>query len=112
MNPIEAYTCKQCGKTFYPRHARCPGCKAEDFNAVILEGTAKLLTFTRAHQLSLAFTERYITLGIVEFENGARALGRLLVDDPRVGMKLRAELGTVSRYGYQTREGLTFIEQE
>lgn len=111
MAHIEAYVCKKCGRTAYPRHARCPGCGAGDFDALPLEGTAKLLTFTRAHQLSLAFTERYITLGIVEFENGARALGRLLVDEPLIGMKLRAELGTVSRHGYETREGLTFIGQ-
>lgn len=111
MAPIEAYVCRSCGKTVYPRHARCPACGANDFDAVTLEGTATLLTFTRAHQLSLAFTERYITLGIVEFENGARALGRLFVDEPRIGMKLRAELSTVSKHGYETREGLVFVKQ-
>lgn len=112
MPPIEAYACKSCGRKVYPRHTHCPSCGGSDFDVLPLEGGATLLTFTRVHQLSLAFTERYITIGIVEFDNGARATGRLFVDEPRIGMKLRAEYRAVSTHGYETREGLAFVEQQ
>jgi uncharacterized OB-fold protein len=58
--------------------------------------------------LSLAYHERFITLGIVEFENGCRALGRILVDEPRIGMTLKSELGPVRQDGYQEIRGLCF----
>jgi uncharacterized OB-fold protein len=108
MTQIQGYICKACGFKTYPRHARCPSCGKREFNAVELEGTAKLLTFTRVHMLSLAYTERFITLGIVEFASGFRALGRLLVDEPRTGMKLKAEMGVVRDDGGEKTTGLTF----
>jgi uncharacterized OB-fold protein len=108
MTPIEGFICKACGFKSYPRHARCPSCGKTEFDAAPLQGKAKLLTFTRVHMLSLAYTERFITLGIVEFDSGFRALGKLLVDEPRVGMKLKAEIGTVRAEGGDKVTGLCF----
>jgi uncharacterized OB-fold protein len=60
--------------------------------------------------LSLAYTERYITLGIVEFADGTRAMGRLYVDEPEMGMKLKAEIGTVKVDGLIEHKGLRLTE--
>ena len=94
----------------YPHHTCCPSCGETDLDTIPLEGTAKLLTFTRVYNLSLAFTERFITIGIVEFESGARALGRLAVDEPWIGMKLRGEIAPVRKDDYEEREGFWFRE--
>lgn len=108
MAEINASVCKGCGAVAYPQHKCCKACGKTKFGQVPLEGSATLLTFTRVYNLSLAFDERYITLGIVEFENGARALGRLAVDEPRIGMKLSAYVAPVRTEGYETYEGLWF----
>jgi uncharacterized OB-fold protein len=105
---IAASVCKACGTISYPQRKCCKSCGKTEFEKVPLEGTATLLTFTRVYNLSLAFEERYITLGIVEFGNGARALGRLAVDDPRTGMKLSAYVAPVRTESYKTFDGLWF----
>ena len=69
-----------------------------------------MLTFTRVHMLSLAYTDRFITLGIVEFDDGTRALGRLDVDEPRIGMKVRAEIAAVGKQDYEEVKGFRFSE--
>jgi uncharacterized OB-fold protein len=108
MGHIQASVCKGCGSAAYPPHRRCRACGATDFDALPLEGEAVLLTFTRVYNLSLAFEDRYITLGIVEFGSGARALGRLDVDEPEIGMRLSASVAPVRTEGYDTYEGLWF----
>jgi uncharacterized OB-fold protein len=110
MTTLEGFICKACGYKTYPRHARCPSCGKREFDTATLEGTAKLLTFTRVHMLSLAYTERFITLGIVEFGSGFKALGRLLVDEPKIGMKLKTEIGPVRVEDGDKVVGLCFRE--
>lgn len=105
---ITGSVCKACGAIAYPQRRCCKSCGKNEFGKVPLEGRATLLTFTRVYNLSLAFEERYITLGIVEFENGARALGRLAIDDPRTGMKVTAYVAPVRTEGYRTFDGLWF----
>lgn len=108
MAEINASVCKGCGAVAYPQHRCCRACGKTKFDTVPLGGDAELLTFTRVYNLSLAFEDRYITLGIVEFENGSRALGRLAVDEPEIGMKLSAYIAPVRTEGYDTYEGLWF----
>jgi uncharacterized OB-fold protein len=108
MAEIHASVCKGCGAVAYPRHRCCKACGKTRFESVPLEGNATLLTFTRVYNLSLAFDERFITLGIVEFEGGVRALGRLDVDEPKISMKLSAYVAPVRTEGYETYEGLWF----
>jgi hypothetical protein len=81
-------------------------CGKTDFETGGFEGPAILLTFTRVHALSLAYTDRYITLGIVEFADGTRALGRLDVDEPEIGMKLKTGAGVVRTDGLTETECL------
>ena len=108
MNGIHKNICESCGRPSYPCHARCPSCGASAFAAKDFEGTAKLLTFTRVHALSLAYSDLYITLGIVEFTDGTRALGRLDVEEPEIGMELKPEIGIVRTDGITDTEGLRF----
>ena len=110
MAGTEQFICKACGAKTYPRHARCPSCGAADFDSATIGGTATLVTFTRVHALSLAYTERFITLGIVEYQSGLRGLGRLYVDEPRIGMSLRTEMGIVGTMNYEDVIGLCFRE--
>jgi uncharacterized OB-fold protein len=108
MAGIEQFICKACGAKTYPRHTACPSCGATDFDSLILEGTATLVTFTRVHALSLAYTERFITVGIVEYQGGLRALGRLYVDEPRIGMSLETYAGIVRTEDSEETVGLCF----
>ena len=78
---IVAYKCKKCGKLHYPFHDRCLACKGREFDKVKPQGNARLLTFTRIYNLPWGFDQRYLTIGVVEFENGVRAMGQIKADE-------------------------------
>ncbi len=89
---IVAFRCKQCGKLHYPFHDRCLACKGREFETVKPQGTARLLAFTRIYNLPWGFDQRYLTIGVVEFENGVRAMGQIQADeaaDLKTGMVLQ-----------------------
>ena len=90
---IVAYKCKKCGKLHFPYHDRCLACKSREFTQVKPEGAARLITFTRIYNLPWGFDQRYLTIGVVEFENGVRAMGQIQVDekyDLKPGESMRA----------------------
>jgi hypothetical protein len=89
--PITAYKCKKCGKLHYPFHDRCLACRGREFEPVKAKGKTKLLTFTRIYNLPWGFDQRYLTIGVVQFENGVKAMGQIDVDesyDLKLGMVL------------------------
>jgi uncharacterized OB-fold protein len=89
---IIAYRCKKCGKLHYPFHDRCLACKHREFETVQAEGKAKLITFTRIYNLPWGFDQRYLTIGVVEFGNGVKAMGQIDVDenyDLKIGATLQ-----------------------
>jgi uncharacterized protein len=89
---IVAYKCKKCGKLHYPFHDRCLACKGREFDKVKPEGDVKLLTFTRIYNLPWGFDVRYLIIGVGEFENGVRAMGRINVDESyplEIGMVMK-----------------------
>lgn len=101
---VYAYKCPECGILDYPAPMICKKCSARrDPSGVIfsaweqvpLEGKCELLGWTRVWALPEGFDIKYLLFGIVEFENGLRASGRLLVDDPETGMELMAKVGVV-----------------
>jgi uncharacterized protein len=100
---ITAYKCLNCGKLHYPFHDRCLACKSREFEEVKPQGMTKLLTFTRIYNLPWGFDQRYLIIGVVEFENGIRAMGRIEVDESyplQTGMILVPSWGNVRiRYG-------------
>jgi uncharacterized OB-fold protein len=94
MKEIElvAYKCKQCGKIHYPFHDRCMSCKSREFEEVKPEGNAKLLTFTQIFNLPWGFDERFLIIGVAEFENGVKAMGQIKADATdrlKLGMKMK-----------------------
>ena len=108
-NPVEkevyAYKCPKCGTLYYPVPMICRKCHNrrdpsgmlfDTWDRVPLGGLrGKLLTWTRLYALPTGFFERYLHFGIVELENGLRASGRLLVEDPEIGMELVAKVGLI-----------------
>ena len=55
----------------------------------------KLLTWTRVYNLPTGYDEPYLMFGIVELENGLRASGRLIIEEPQSGMEVVAKVGLV-----------------
>jgi len=100
---IVAFKCKKCGKLHYPFHDRCLKCKGREFDPVKPQGNVKLLTFTRIYNLPWGFDQRYLTIGVVEFENGVRAMGQIKADekdDLKIGMAMIPSWGPVRvQYG-------------
>ena len=74
---ITAYKCKSCGKLHYPYHDRCLSCRKRDFEEVKPSGNAKLITYTAIFNLPWGFDERYLIMGVAEFENNIKAMGQI-----------------------------------
>lgn len=104
--------CKKCGYRRYPEdHAELFWSKKnyKSWKKVPLEGRCKLLTFTRLWALPVGFDEHAtLMLGVVEFDNGVRALGQLDVAEPTLGMALNATPGVIKRYPTHEEWGLHF----
>lgn len=109
--PIFAYKCKKCGKLHYPFHDRCLSCKGREFEPIKPEGNAKLLTYTAIFNLPWGFDQRFLIIGIAEFENKVRAMGQINVDSAdhlRLGMKLRPTWAPIRVQYEQDVYGLKF----
>jgi len=89
---ITAYKCKKCGRVMYPWHDRCLKCKGREFDEIEmpLPATGKLLTYSQLFALPWRYDLRFLTIGVVEFQNGVRAMGQLKTPDVKVGMKVKA----------------------
>ena len=79
--PIVGFQCKKCGKLHYPFHDRCLSCRGREFTPVKPQGKARLLTFTRIYNLPWGFDQRYLTIGVAQFENGIKAMGQIAADE-------------------------------
>ncbi|MHA2390531.1 MAG: Zn-ribbon domain-containing OB-fold protein [Promethearchaeota archaeon] len=87
---IEWKKCKNCGFLQYNSHIRCLQCKHERFETIVASGSCKLLTYTilKAPPSEFRINPSY-ALGIVEFENGVKALGQITSQENlKVGMEL------------------------
>ena len=96
---ILGYKCQTCGTIHYPAPMICSKCSTrrdpvtgKRWETFPMEGQATLLTWTRAWNLPEGYNVKNLLFGIVQFENGLRASGRLQVDDPKVGMTLTAKV--------------------
>ena len=99
---ITAYKCKKCGRIHYPKHERCLSCKHREFEEIKPEGNAKLLTFTQIFNLPWGFDERFLIIGVGQFENGVKAMGQIKAEDAadlQTGMMMQASWEPV-RYVY------------
>jgi uncharacterized OB-fold protein len=96
---ILGYKCQTCGMLHYPAPMICSKCSTRrdpvtgrKWETFPLEGPVTLLTWTRVWNLPEGYNVKYLLFGIVEFENGLRASGRLGVDEPKIGMKLNTRV--------------------
>lgn len=96
---ILGYKCLTCGAIHYPAPMICSKCSTrrdpvtgKKWETFTMGGPVTLLTWTRVWNLPEGYNVKYLLFGIVEFENGLRASGRLRVDDPKIGMKLNARV--------------------
>jgi hypothetical protein len=83
--------CKKCGFIQHQAHLRCLNCKNESFEDIKTKGTCKLISYTILHAPPKEFRDRKsYPLGIVEFNNGVRALGQLTEEkNLKIGMELK-----------------------
>ena len=113
MKEIElvAYQCKKCGKVHYPFHDRCLACKGREFEKIKPQGNAKLLTFTQIFNLPWGFDERFLIIGVAEFENGVKAMGQIKadsIDGLKLGMTLKPSWEPVRKQAGENVFGLKF----
>ena len=108
MSETTAYRCKACGLVMFPRHSRCLHCGGREFEESELAEKGELLTYTDIWSLPWGIDERSRLIGIVQLENGVKAMGLLKTEEPRLGMKLKASWKPVRVIGGQEVYGLTF----
>ena len=90
--PIKAYRCKKCGRLHYPFHDRCLDCRSREFEPVPFPPKARLLTYTAIFNLPWGFDQRFLVIGVAEFDNGVKAMGQIKVesvDELRPGMAVK-----------------------
>lgn len=89
--------CKKCGYLQHSSHVRCIKCKNNTFETIEAKGPCVLLTYTILNAPPMEFRDKKsIALGVVEFENGIKALGQINpIEDLSIGMKLNPEYGKI-----------------
>ena len=108
MKTITAYKCTNCGQVMYPRHERCLNCNEREFKEIYPTKKGKLLTYTVVNELPWGIDERARVLGVVEFDNGIRALGLIKSDRVKTGMKLTTGWDEVRYMNGERIYGLVF----
>ncbi|MCG8400721.1 MAG: Zn-ribbon domain-containing OB-fold protein [Firmicutes bacterium] len=69
--------CKSCAQSYFPPRADCPGCLGGDMEWLKIEGTGRLISYTRANYAPTGFeADVPYTLALVDF-NGIKVFGRL-----------------------------------
>jgi uncharacterized OB-fold protein len=83
--------CEKCGYIQHISHRRCLNCKHNKFKIINPSGKCKLLTYTILTAPPAEFRNKpSYALGVVEFENGVRALGQLTTEQNlKTGMELK-----------------------
>ena len=108
---ITAFKCMKCGRIHYPFHDRCLECKNREFEKIKPQGNAKLLTYTAIYNLPWGFDQRFLIIGVAEFENKVKAMGQIKadsVDDLKLGMKVRPSWESVRVEAGEDVFGLKF----
>ncbi|MFX1411920.1 MAG: Zn-ribbon domain-containing OB-fold protein [Promethearchaeota archaeon] len=83
--------CDTCEFLQHKSHLRCLNCKANKFTLIEASGECKLITFTILNSPPAEFRDKpSYALGIVEFENGIKAIGQISPQENlKTGMKLK-----------------------
>lgn len=124
---VYASQCPECGQLHYPAVMRCKKCgyrrypeeevekywKRKGYKSwkrVPLGGPCKLLSYTNLWALPIGFDQRNLSFGLVKFKNGVRASGQLLVDKPKIGMKLNTKIGEIKEFSGKVYYGFQFVK--
>ena len=85
-----AKKCKKCGFIQHEDHIRCLKCKNDTFDMIEAQGDCTLITYTILNAPPMEFRDKpSYALGVVQFENGIKALGQIeSIKNLKVGMKL------------------------
>lgn len=110
MEKMTGVKCKSCGRVFYPKRSNCLSCMSGDIEEVELGDGCKLLTYTKLYAVPLGVDRIPLVLGIVEFENGARATGQIEADHVQIGMQLKPVWGHLRRIGRMEVFGFKFTQ--
>lgn len=88
---IEWKKCLNCGYLQHKSHLRCLNCKNTHFELVEACGRCTLINFTLLKAVPAEFLDREsYALGVVEFENGIKALGQITIKkNLKIGMSLK-----------------------
>lgn len=86
----KAFKCKNCGRVTYPRRVCCLGCDHREFEEIPFTDECTLITFSQVYQLPWGITERYLTIGICQFDNQVKAMGLITTPDVKVGQRMKA----------------------
>jgi uncharacterized OB-fold protein len=108
---IYGYKCKRCGHVQYPYRTVCQHCHDNDhneFDIVPLAKKGKLVTFTHLYNPPADFEMVFLTLGIVELEDGHCITGQLKIDKPKIGMKVTGNVELVRHDEYNKSYGMVF----
>ena len=83
--------CNNCGFLQHITHLRCLICKNENFSLIEASNSCKLLSYTILKAPPAEFQDKKsYALGIVEFDNGIRALGQITTEDNlKIGMHMK-----------------------
>ena len=83
--------CNRCEFLQHPSHLRCLNCKNDEFTFIESTGNCTLFTYTITKAPPSEFWDKKsYALGIVEFENGIKALGQLVTQENlRIGISLK-----------------------
>lgn len=104
---MRAFRCDNCGTIRLKKHVRCPKCRKKEFQEVTLE-EGRLLSFTKLKAIPEGVERSTLVLGIVEFLNGAKAMGQIESEEPEIGMKLIPKHAKLRRIQGQEVFGFTF----
>jgi uncharacterized OB-fold protein len=83
-------------------------CGQRDFKQIKPTKKGKLLTYTIVNELPWGIDERGRVIGVVEFDNGIRAMGVVKAEKVKLGMKLTTSWEEVRFQNGERIYGLTF----
>jgi uncharacterized OB-fold protein len=86
-----AYKCTKCGRLTYPKRSVCLKCSARTFEEVPPASEGNIVTFSQIFQLPWGINDRFLTIGICQFDNGVKAMGRITTPDVKKGTRVKAE---------------------
>lgn len=110
--PDKGYQCKNCGKFTYPRRSACLHCQGREFEEVNFPQECTLITWSQIFELPWGINERFLTIGICQFNNGLKAMGRLSTAEVKAGMRMKAEWTLFRQIAGEDVWGWLFVPME